>query len=100
MGAPMTDIPENALRARQMYADGVPTSAAFLNTKALNLRELSTEVGFSADYAYGFLIACSSLDFYEGNLSIDEIVVTSLPAERKGLMGLVKATLTKETVQK
>jgi hypothetical protein len=57
---------------------------AFLNKKALNLRDLFTEVGKPEDYYWGFVVACACAKLFEGDTTLKALVVTSFPgADRK-----------------
>src|SRR5262249_53411007 len=50
-------------------------AVAYLNKKAINMREMLQRTGKDVDYSYGYLVAVSSADIYEGTSDLSNLTV-------------------------
>src|SRR5262249_4474517 len=67
---------------------------ARLNNKLFNMRESVQATSLPSDYGYGFLVACSCAELYEGSSSFTEVFVTRLPgADEKFLKAVIDEIL-------
>ncbi|QQO15823.1 hypothetical protein JJB99_06575 [Bradyrhizobium diazoefficiens] len=76
-------------------------AVAYLNNKAINMRELLHRTEKNVDYSHGFLIAVSSANIYEGNSELSNLTVDDFRGVAKEFLSdLVSLTMTSADVRK
>jgi hypothetical protein len=67
---------------------------AFLNKRAINMREYFQQTGMAVDYNYGFLVALATADIYEGSADFDGVTVNRFEgADEKFLSLLIEGII-------